>query len=175
MDVKGGSIDRLTVPDSVDCGRDDLILKRCAALGLPLLKAVQMAVASDKDDPCSLLELLDLDFSTFEPVQRRRPKRWLWMAASTASVSYRSTMTEEVLLATLRDGEVACGFEPHIGHLLDEAPISMVVLAVEEAARRSNKPIRDIWRNIGTLAARYSIFRARIWRVNSSDVSAVER
>lgn len=143
--------------------RDQRIVERCEALGLSLQRAMQLAIASDSNDPDALLRILGLDFSTLQPMLYRRPKRWLWMAARTSSVSYRGALTEEMLLSVLLGGEIPHGFEAHIGHLLDEAPIEMVVLAVEEAAQRSKRPIREIWIIVHRLADRYSYFRSQVW------------
>lgn len=141
---------------------DRKILARCEALGLPLLKAVQLA-ASDPADPYALLRLLDLDFETCEPIQRSRPQRSLWMAAQTSSVSYRGTLTEEVLLDLLTGGKVPAGFAAHLGCFLDEVPVGMVVMAVAEAAQRSGTPIQTVWRNVEALALQHSDYRRALW------------
>jgi hypothetical protein len=160
-------------PDAVDTfsaprgtarlSRDQRILDRCAALGLPLLKAVQFAIASDSDDPYALLRVLDLDFSTYEPIQHRRPKRWIWMAAQTSSVSYRGTLSEDALLGILTGAEVPPGFGAHLGHFFDEAPLNIVVMAIEEASQRRDISICEIWDNVEQLALRYSDYRRPLW------------
>ena len=81
-----------------------------------------------------------------------KPRRWLWMAAQTSSVSYRGILTPEVLLAILTTGEVPPEFTSHVLHLLEEAPIQIVVMAVEQAAQQSGVPIETIWRNVAQLA-----------------------
>jgi hypothetical protein len=143
--------------------RDQRILSQCEALGLPLLKAVQLAFITDSEDPYALPRVLDLDFSTYQPVQHRRPKRWLWMAAQTSSVSYHGILTEALLLDILLGGHVPDNFSAHIAHFLDEAPVSIVVMAVAEAAQRSNESIHEIWCNVAQLALRYSDHRRALW------------
>jgi hypothetical protein len=54
------------------------------------------------------------------------------MAAQTSSVSYRGTLTPEVPLGVLVIGDVPAEFGPHLAHFVEEAPIPMVVQAVEE-------------------------------------------
>lgn len=71
--------------------------------------------------------------------QHRRPKRWLWVAAQTSSVSYRSSLTEEALIDIQTSGDEPGEFFVHIGHLFDEAPLGLVVMAVSEAAQRRCK------------------------------------
>lgn len=85
------------------------------------------------------------------------------MAAQTSSTSYRGTLTEDVLLEILKGGAVPDEFGPHVGHLLDEAPIQIVVMAVTEAAHRSGMPIEEIWRNVAQLARRHSDCRRDLW------------
>jgi hypothetical protein len=142
---------------------DRRILNECAALGLSLLQAVQLANANDPRDPQSLLRVLNLDFSTYAPMPHRSRKRWLRMAAQTSSVSYRGTLTEDALLEILTTGIVPADFEAHVGHLLDEAPIDFVVFSIAEAAQKSQTSIQLVWGNVAQLARRYSNHRQALW------------
>jgi hypothetical protein len=146
---------------------DRRILDQCATLGLSLLQAVQLANANDTRDPQSLLRVLNLDFSTYEPMAHRGPKRWLRMAAQTSSVSYRGTLTEDALLEILTTGIVPADFEAHVGHLLDEAPIGYVVFSIAEAAQKSQTPIQLVWDTVAQLATRYSNHRQSLWAMFS--------
>jgi hypothetical protein len=65
-------------------------------------------------------------------------------------------LTEDTLEKTVATGRVPTGYEAHIGHLLDEAPASLVVTAVEEAAARECKTPTDIWRNVAMLAKNHA-------------------
>lgn len=109
-----------------------------------------------------LLGVLGLSFDTLSLAARQR-KRGLWMAAKTSSVSYNGELTEDMLEQTLATGCVPTGYEAHIGHLLDEAPVSLVVMAVEEAATRKQKTPNDIWRNVAMLAKHYADSRRAVW------------
>jgi hypothetical protein len=142
---------------------DRRILDRCAVLGLSLLQAVQLAKAADPHDPQSLLRVLDLDFSTYEPMPHRSPKHWLRMAAQTSSVSYRDTLTEGALLEILTTGIVPAGFEAHVGHFLDEAPVGLVVFSVAEVAQKNQTSIKVVWDIVAQLANRYSDYRQPLW------------
>lgn len=86
------------------------------------------------------------------------------MAAQTASVSYRGTLTPDALLAILTTGVVPAAFSAHVAHLFDEAPIQLVVMAVEQAAQQSDVPIAAIWRNVERLAGMWSQ-RQTLWMV----------
>ncbi|MDQ1835201.1 hypothetical protein [Massilia scottii] len=124
---------------------DPVILTRCAELGLSFDQAQRIALASGSALPWAL----GLDFVTFTPL---KPRRWLWMAAQTSSVSYRGFLTPELLLEILMTGEVPRAFASHVLHLLEEAPIQLVVLAVEQAAQQGGVPIATLWRNVARIA-----------------------
>jgi hypothetical protein len=64
----------------------------------------------------------------------------------------------------LTTGEVPAAFAPHLGHLLDDAPIQIVVMAVEQAAQQSRIPIEAIWRNVERIAGMWSK-RQTLWMV----------
>lgn len=74
------------------------------------------------------------------------------MAAQASSVSYRGPLTPELLLEILTTGEVPHAFASHVLHLLEEAPIQLVLLAVEQAAQQGGVPIATIWRNVARIA-----------------------
>lgn len=76
--------------------------------------------------------MLGLDLATLQPLKARR---WLWMAARNASVSYRGILTEDALRAALATGTVPDGFMSHLCHVLDEVPLQLVVLGVCAADR----------------------------------------
>jgi hypothetical protein len=98
-----------------------------------------------------LVHVLGLDPATLAPLPA---KRWLWMAAQTSSVSYRAVLTPEVLLAVLVSGDVPDEFQAHLMHFLNEAPMQLVVMAVEQAAQQSGVPIARIWRSVEQLNSR---------------------
>jgi len=85
------------------------------------------------------------------------------MAAKTSSVSYVGELTEDMLEQALATGRAPPGYEAHIGHLLDEAPVSLVIMAVEEAATQEHKAPTDIWRNLALLAKTHSDSRRAFW------------
>lgn len=123
---------------------DMTIQARCAALELSFEQAQRIAFASGADLP----SVLGLNSVTLAPL---KPRRWLWMAAQTSGVSYRGSLPPEVLLRILTTGDVPSEFVAHVVHLLEEAPIQIVVLAIEQAAQQSGVPIARIWRNVARL------------------------
>lgn len=109
-----------------------------------------------------VMAVLGLDSPKPDTLARRK-KRGLWMAAKTASVSYASEMAPEALEQALASGDVPPPFAPHLTHLLDEAPVPIIVMAVEETASRAHLPPRQIWRNVAKLAESLSVHRRALW------------
>ena len=93
----------------------------------------------------ALLELLGIDVS----MQGRHKKQYaLEAAGQTASVSYKNKLTASQLAKSLVSGKIPEPIFPYIASLLDEAPLSLIILAVEEAAKASNISPKSIWKNI---------------------------
>ena len=103
-----------------------------------------------------VLAVLGLDV-TRPNTQVRKKKRGLWMAAKSASVSYASELEPEIL------SKVPQPYIPHLAHLLDETPVSTIVMAVEEAASAAHVPPRKVWRNVAKLAKSLSAHRQDLW------------
>jgi hypothetical protein len=125
------------------------IAVRCTALGLERLQA--QALVDAGLFPSSLVHVLGLDPATLAPLPA---KPWLRMAAQTSSVSYRAVLTPDILLAVLVSGDVSDEFQAHLIHFLNEAPMQLVVMAVEQAAQQSGMPITRIWRSVDQLNSR---------------------
>lgn len=122
------------------------IAARCVELGLTRQQA--QALADGEPFSTDLVHVLGLNRDTLEPLPT---KRWLWMAAQSSSVSYRGMLTPDMLLATLVSGEVLDEFRAHVAHFLDDVPIQLVVMAIEQAAQQSGVPIARIWRSVALL------------------------
>lgn len=128
------------------------VVERCRALGLSLDQARRLASMLSATDPHALARALGLDTRTLQPLKARR---WLWMAAQTSSVSYRGTLTEDELQDILATGNVPVGRQPHVGHFVNEAPIQVVVMAIEQVALRRRVPIGEVWAVFGRLVRKY--------------------
>jgi uncharacterized protein (DUF1778 family)/DNA-binding XRE family transcriptional regulator len=88
---------------------------------------------------------LDLD----PPSQAARSrKRGLWMAAKNASVGYVQQVLPDTPGHALASASLTKGYEDHPTHLLDEAPVPPVVMAVEEAATNAGMAPKAVWRNV---------------------------
>ncbi len=109
-----------------------------------------------------VLAVLGLDLGDPTTAARDR-KRGLWMAAKSASVSHAAELRPELLGQVLACGEVPAAYAAHMTHLLDEAPVPVVVTAVEEAATRAHVPPRQVWRNVAALARALEVHRQDLW------------
>ncbi len=109
-----------------------------------------------------VLAVLGLDLDLPSQSARSR-KRGLWMAAKNASVSYAHEMPPDTLGHALVSGNVPIGYAAHLTHLLDEAPVPLVVMAVEEAASNEGVSPKAVWRNLGKLARALAVHRQGLW------------
>ena len=93
----------------------------------------------------TLLGLLGLNVS----MQGQHVKQSALEAASqTASVSYKNKLSSSELAKSLISGKISKSNCPYMATLLDEAPLPLIVSAVEEASKVSNIPPKVIWKNI---------------------------
>jgi transcriptional regulator with XRE-family HTH domain len=97
----------------------------------------------------SLLSLLGLAVITQEHGKKHHG---LDMASKTASVSYKTKLQRNDLSSSLVSGELPDKIYPHVATLLDEAPLEIIVSAVEEAAQINHVPPKLIWKNINRWA-----------------------
>lgn len=93
----------------------------------------------------SLLSLLGLDVLTQEHTKKHHG---LDMASKTASVSYKTKLESSDLSRSLVTGELPEKIYPHVATLIDEAPLAIIVSAVEEAAHDNHVAPKVIWKNI---------------------------
>lgn len=69
-------------------------------------------------------------------------------AGRTASVCYRTTMDPHTPASALVSGDLPAEWLPHLSTLIDEAPMSIIVAAVAEAAAEAGVQPRRIWQNL---------------------------
>jgi len=109
-----------------------------------------------------VLAVLGLDLDPPSQAARSR-KRGLWMAAKNASVSYVQEVPPDTLGHALVSGSVPKGYAAHLTHLLDEAPVPLVVMAVEEAAASKGVAPKAVWRNVAKIARSLAVQRQSLW------------
>jgi transcriptional regulator with XRE-family HTH domain len=106
----------------------------------------------------NLMDLLglQLEANPCKPTSRHA----LRMASRTASVSYRTPIGTRQLADALTTGELPPNLIAHVSTFLDEAPLSLVVSAVEEAARSRGVPPKRIWQHLAHWAHEFRSPRA---------------
>ena len=151
-----------------------LIQSRRTELGLSQLRLAKLADLSRatinqlengtiKDLGIAKLDaLLGLIGVRLNPEPIPKPKNGLRMAAITSSVSFRNSLDPSVLSSALQIGELPKGFEPHIAHLLDEAPLPLIVQVVEDTARGSKASAKQIWQHLERWAHELQCAR-KVW------------
>lgn len=92
-----------------------------------------------------LLDLVGLRLQTGARVPARRA---LLLASRNASVSYKTPIDAQQLTHALVSGDLPGNLLPQLATFLDEAPLSLVVSAVEEAASLGRVPPKRIWRHL---------------------------
>jgi transcriptional regulator with XRE-family HTH domain len=112
-----------------------------------------------------VMRLLDIIGFSISLAPRRNmadkpARRGLALAARTASTSYRHDLPPTMLAEALRSGRIPVEYRAHFATLLDEAPIPVVVRAVEESF--SNAVPKGTWRNIAKWAVDFKSTRD-IW------------
>jgi len=94
-------------------------------------------------------ELLDLLGLVLDARQPDHPyANPIQIASKTASVSYREGLTPDELSLALTTGAIPHNRAAHFSTLVDEAPLSLLVAAVETAALKSTVSPKKIWKHI---------------------------
>ena len=95
-----------------------------------------------------LIGLLDLLGLELDASQRPLRRNSLTLASRTASVSYKQVLAPQTLANALLSGELPTSFKPHVATLLDEAPLPIIVSALEEVALQSSCSTKTLWKHL---------------------------
>lgn len=95
-----------------------------------------------------LVALLDLLGVSLDATEHPPRENALALASRTASVSYREILTPEALASAMVEGDLPTSITPHIASLLDEAPLPIIVGAVEAVARDTQCPVKILWKHV---------------------------
>lgn len=95
-------------------------------------------------------------------VHPRKAHNGLYKAVVSANVSYKSQLTERLLIDALTTGRMPGGCEAPFSVILDEVPLPVVIKAAEEAAALSGTPLRAIWKNLATWSNALRLYR-KVW------------
>ena len=96
----------------------------------------------------ALLDLVGLHLDVATP----KTRHGLLMASRIASVSYRTPLAPAQWSQALATGELPAAHLPQVATFMDEAPLPLVVAAVEEAAAKARVPPKTIWRHLARWA-----------------------
>ena len=114
-----------TAPIKISADDNPAIIARCAVLGLSLAQVQRLAgVDHSSRDLAWVLGLDPVNLTAL------KPRRWLWKAAQTSSVSYRTVLTTGELQEVLTNGILLPANVGTFLHFLEEAPLQVVVMAV---------------------------------------------
>lgn len=95
-----------------------------------------------------LIALLDLVGVNLDADTRKGQQHALRSVSQTASVSYKTVLDPDTLAAALVDGALPERITHHVATLLDEAPLSLIVAAVEEVAAQSHLSPKLLWKHL---------------------------
>ena len=146
-------------------GLTQAALARLAGLSRATVNALERGTVADLSMG-RLPRLLQVVGAQLQPTPRAEPgdavrdAQALATAAQTASVSYRTVMPPAVLANVLATGKLPADYVAHMATLLDEAPLSVVVAAVEAAAHSTDVEVSggagatpaQVWKHVGALA-----------------------
>lgn len=112
-----------------------------------------------------VLDMLGLIFEIRDVVrlEDRAQARALRMAAKGANVSYDGMLTGADLENALATGVFSPLHHAQLAHVLNEAPLQLVVRVVAEVATRRHREPAEIWRNVRVLAQRLDATRGGLW------------
>jgi len=93
----------------------------------------------------ALLALLGLEL---DARRKPAPRDALALLSQTASVSYRRVLQPAELAHALAQGDLPEAITPHIATLLDEAPLALILAAVEQVAHATHTPPKTLWKHL---------------------------
>jgi len=95
-----------------------------------------------------LIALLNLVGITLDAGASKGHQSALQSISRSASVSYKTLLDPNALATALVDGVLPKQLTPHIATLLDEAPMALIVAAVEEVAAISSTSPKLLWKHV---------------------------
>lgn len=117
--------------------------------GLSRATINQLEAGTIKDlGATKLIALLDLLRLDLQATEQRPPRNALTLISRTASVSYKHEMTSGEFVSALLNGKIPPGMVAHVATLLDEAPLPLIIGAVEEIAATHGRQAKTLWKQI---------------------------
>lgn len=95
-----------------------------------------------------LIALLDLLGLRLDAAEHHTAQNALTLVSQTASVSYKTPLQPTALATAMVAGQLPSDITPQVATLLDEAPLPLIVRAVEEVAAASHQPAKTLWKHL---------------------------
>jgi transcriptional regulator with XRE-family HTH domain len=122
-------------------------LGRLAGLSRATINQLETGTLTDLG-VAKVYNLLDLIGLQVDVNERQEKRHGLSMASRTASVSYRASLSPDELARALATGHFPQQWVAHVSTFIDEAPLPVVVRAVEEAAQLGGVPPKRVWQHL---------------------------
>jgi transcriptional regulator with XRE-family HTH domain len=106
-----------------------------------------------------LFHLLSVLGVSIEAHPKTNQTQALALVSQTASVSYNTALQPAALGQALLTGQYPTAFTPHLATLLDEAPLSLIVSAVQEVAQNNPQTAKQIWKHLCKWAREFGSLR----------------
>lgn len=103
----------------------------------------------------ALLNLLGIEWSaSLRPARAAREAKGgaLALLSQTASVSYRHALAPAALSQAMVSGSLPEAITPQVATLLDEAPLPLILAAVEQVAQQTHTSPKTLWKHLAQWA-----------------------
>lgn len=107
-----------------------------------------------------LAQVLDMSIRVETAKRPARAKRWLKVAAASASVSYHKPIPERELARAIMTGEVAAEFMPHMATFLEEASPTLLVRTLNDVFPAAVP--NAAWHNLARLGRQTKVARRHL-------------
>lgn len=150
-----------------DIGLTQLMLAKMSGLSRATVNQLENGMLKDLSlsRASRLLEVLGLSMSIAAPDSKQTQKHRstpLTIAARTASVSFKHSVSPEQLRTAFIEGRVSATILPHIFTLLEEAPVTLLARVVEQVHAENNIERSEIWKQMRLLAVKLKSSR-QLW------------
>jgi transcriptional regulator with XRE-family HTH domain len=122
-------------------------LARLAGLSRATINQLETGTLTDLG-VAKLSNLMDIVGLQLAASARQGKGHGLSMASRTASVSYKASLSPDELARALATGHLMPEWVAHVSTFIDEAPLPVVVTAVEEAAQLGGVPPKRVWQHV---------------------------
>jgi transcriptional regulator with XRE-family HTH domain len=151
----------------IDIGLTQTMLAKMSGLSRATVNQLENGTVKDLSltRASRLLAVLGLAISITVPhpeQQKKNSSMPLAIAARTASVSFRRSLSAEQLRRAFTEGKVSAGFLPHIHTLLEEAPVSLLARVVEQLHEENGIERSELWGQMRLLAVKLKSIR-QLW------------